>query len=541
MSDWINDNDMNNERETELEKQRKRDALIDEALGVDSAENIDISQNVISSDVQNETVSSPVPAPDVWPPFTSPPSLNDSPPPEVPSTAIPPMPEPVAVPQDSQPGYNNREYTSGVSTYNREYTNQAGGWQNYNTPSTPTPPPPPNHPKKNGPMVAVIVLSVICAFSILAVGAMFVFTLNTSTTTDPSSITSNNSNKNSTEPTTQATSNDNAPTLEITPDPDNAVGISTRDIIKMNLDSTVVINSYSKRSNLYPGMSENSEPVQTGTASGIVWKADGYIITNCHVVVNETTGEKYDRIDVVMYDKTVYKDAIIVGTDSATDLAVIKIDGVNNLTPAVFGSSSELQLGDTIVALGNSGGLEWSATRGIVSGLARDVYQNMNFAIKCLQIDAPINPGNSGGPLLSAYGKVVGINSSKVAQTGYEGLGFSIPIDDAVPVLNDLAQYGYVRNRVALGITGEFITQPFEAFQIKAIDNESCLVGTNARVDDYITYVNGQRISSYAILRSEISKCSVGDEVELKLVRIDRAGRAENITVTCTLKELKGN
>jgi len=541
MSDRINDNDMNNERETELEKRREHDTLIDETLGAEPAGVSEtVPQNSTAPEFTGETGSSPVPAPDVWPPFTSPASLNDSPVPEIQFSAMPPMPEPVEAPQNPQPEYNNNEYNSNGNAYNRDYTNQAGGWQNYNTPSAPPLMVPPR-PKKNGPMVAVIVLSVICALSITAVGAMFTLTLNSPVTPGSSSSAPKNSGSNSGDTTTQPTRNDDAPTLEITPDPDNAVGMSTRDIVKMNLNSTVVINSYSNRSDIYPGMAANNEPIQTGTASGIVWKADGYIITNCHVVVNETTREKYDRIDVVMYDKTVYKDAIVVGTDSATDLAVIKIDGVTNLTPAVFGNSSELQLGDKIVALGNSGGLEWSATQGIVSGLARDVYQNMNFAIKCLQIDAPINPGNSGGPLLSAYGKVVGINSSKVAQTGYEGLGFSIPIDDAVPVLNDLAQYGYVRNRVALGITGEFITQPFEAFQIKAIAAESCLTDTNARVSDYITYINGQRVSSYAVLRSEISKCNVGDRIELKLVRIDRAGKAENITVTCTLNEIRGS
>lgn len=133
-------------------------------------------------------------------------------------------------------------------------------------------------------------------------------------------------------------------------------------------------------------------------------------------------------MDVTTYDGTVYENATIVGADEYTDLAVIKV-GAANLTPAEFGDSTALQLGETVVAIGNAGGLEYSVSKGIVSGLDRDVYENSDYAIKCVQVDAAINSGNSGGPLLNNRGQVVGVNSAKMrTELGYENMALPFPL-----------------------------------------------------------------------------------------------------------------
>jgi len=192
--------------------------------------------------------------------------------------------------------------------------------------------------------------------------------------------------------------NENAPVLQIDTWDTNDGGLSTEEIVNLNYDSTVVLTAYSKTNNFYFGESNLEE---AGGSTGIVMTKDGYIVTNRHCVVNESTGQPFDRVDVTTYDGTTYEGATIVGVDESTDLAVIKIKATN-LTPAKFGDSDKLAVGARVVALGNAAGLSWTATQGIVSAKARDVYDDTGYAIKCLQVDLAINYGNSGGPLLNA-------------------------------------------------------------------------------------------------------------------------------------------
>jgi serine protease Do len=297
----------------------------------------------------------------------------------------------------------------------------------------------------------------------------------------------------------------------------------------------VVLTAYSQTGSFYFGESNLAE---VGGSTGIVMSEDGYIITNRHCVVNESTGKNYDRIDVTTYDGTVYENATIVGTDQATDLAVIRVNATG-LTPAQFGDSDELAVGARVVALGNAAGLSWTATQGIVSAKARDVYDDTGYAIKCLQVDLAINYGNSGGPLLNKQGLVVGINSAKIAASGYEGLGFSIPINEAKVIIDSLLKYGYVKGRVALGITGQTISSGmYKGFMIVSITDNSCLKGTDARVQDLIVEVDGVTVTDYGTLRAELAKHQVGEKVKLKLLRSDtRTGKVSSLYVTVTLKE----
>ena len=243
----------------------------------------------------------------------------------------------------------------------------------------------------------------------------------------------------------------------------------------------------------------------------------------------------------MLYSGATYT-ATLVGSDKDTDLAVIKINATG-LKAASFGNSSKMSLGDRVVTLGNAGGLEWSASQGILSGTKRDVYEKTGYSIQCLQIDAAINPGNSGGPLLNSMGQVIGINSAKIVYTGYESLGFSIPIDEAKPILDDLIRYGYVTGRVELGIKGYTITQTgYEGFMVSEIDAESSLIDANIQTYDIITSLDGEKVTSRTVLRSLLSKHQVGDTVTLGILRItnQRTGETERFEVQVTLRESRG-
>ena len=410
-------------------------------------------------------------------------------------------------------------YTSPVSGYT---TNPNGGYM---------PPQPPRQPKKkgNGWIVAIAIvaaLGVIGSIVCLGLAAMGYVDSGSS---EPTSSQSKSD--------TDDKENKDAPTLSVSDWDDDDGGLSTREVVNRNLDSTVVLTIYTQSTSFRFGESTLTE---SGSASGIVMTKDGYIITNWHCVTDENTGEPYDRIDVTLYDGTVYEGAEVIGADESTDLAVIKVKA-KNLTPAEFGKSSELAVGDRIVALGNAAGLSWTATQGIVSALARDVYDDTGYAIPCLQVDAAINFGNSGGPLLNKQGLVVGINSAKIAASGYEGLGFSIPIDEAKVIIDSLLKYGRVKGRVAIGITGQTVSSGiYEGFLIATVEDYSPLKNTDAAPGDLIVAVDDVKVTDYSDLRSEIAKHKVGDRVTLTLLRSDgRTGRVSSFEVTTTLIEQK--
>lgn len=455
----------------------------------------------------------------------------------IPAPEQPPVPEEPPVPP-APSGWQNPP-----SAWNPPPTPPAppSGWQQQ--PTTPpqntytwsapsTPPPSPKKPRNSSVWIAV--LGVVCAACVLLSAGLFVFTLlddgdAPSSTNKPSSSASNKTDDD--KPNT-------APPI-VTVDPKEE-GLSSRDIVESNLNSTVIIRMFTNVSTGF--FSQTVEETSAGEATGIVWTADGYIITNAHCVYDEERGTLYSRIEVELYDGTVFPEAKVIGYDTTTDLAVISVDS-EKLTPAVFGDSNALQLGDRVLALGNNSGLGWTVTGGMVSGLARDVYEETNYAIKCLQVDAVINPGNSGGPLLNSSGQVVGINSAKIVAEGYEGLGFSIPINEAKKILQDLVSYGYVKGRVMLGIEGyTFDTyRGYEGFYISAIGQNSCFAGTRAQVGDIITHINDVRVKSYTEMREQLTSYPVGESVSVTLMRIARnSPTVDTITVEITLMESDG-
>ncbi len=400
------------------------------------------------------------------------------------------------------------------------------GW---NTPLYTAPQPP--RKKRNGAKVALVVLGSFCAVIIAALSVLLALSYQN---INPFLPPDNSQN---------SVVDKNVPSVTITELDESAQGLSTTEIVQQNIDSAVLLTIYSSTSNSsgFP-FSQNYEEkeVQSGVASGIVMSADGYIITNWHCVVNEETNTVYPRIDVTTYDETVYEDAQVIGYDASTDLAVIKVDATD-LQPATFGNSDQLRMGDRVVALGNSGGMGWSTTQGIVSGLARDVYEDTGYSIKCLQIDAAINPGNSGGPLFNAAGQVIAVNSAKIVASGYEGIGFSIPINEAKVIIDDLLKNGYVTGRVSLGITGQTYSDAYyKGFLIYSIEKDSSLQNTEAKRGDLITAIDSVEITSYAELRAELAKHKPGETVTLTLLRAT-GRRVEEFTVKATLAEAKGN
>ena len=280
----------------------------------------------------------------------------------------------------------------------------------------------------------------------------------------------------------------------------------------------------------------DSEVSPTSEGSGIIATSDGYIITNAHVV------DGADSLKVITSDGKTYE-AELIGSDSMTDLAVIKVDA-EGLTAAEFGSSSDLVVADPVIAIGNPGGLQSSVTIGYVSALNRPVTSSdTGYTMNCIQTDAAINPGNSGGALVNMYGQVIGINSSKIVATGYEGLGFAIPIDDALPIISNLKDYGYVKDRAMLGISGQYLdswTANFyglpSGMYVAEVNNESV---SNAGVQrgDVITKIDDEEITSANTISNYIAKKKPGDEVTLTITR-----GLTNKTFTCkvTLTESTG-
>jgi serine protease Do len=252
----------------------------------------------------------------------------------------------------------------------------------------------------------------------------------------------------------------------------------------------------------------NYGSTSTSEGSGIIMSEDGYIITNAHVV------EKAQTLKVYLYDDTEYL-AEDFWYDTYTDLAVIKINKTG-LTPAEFGNSDEVLIGEEVYAIGNPGGMEfkYSITKGIISYKYRaySPIEDSGYTINVLQIDATINPGNSGGALVNVYGQVIGINSAKIVSEGFEGMGFSISINDALPILSSLESKGYVEGRPALGITYQLISS---GMQIISINVNSDLKNKGLKAGDIITKINNVTINSAAAIKSSLKGKRAGDTVTL--------------------------
>ncbi|MBQ2668698.1 MAG: trypsin-like peptidase domain-containing protein [Clostridia bacterium] len=322
-----------------------------------------------------------------------------------------------------------------------------------------------------------------------------------------------------------------------------AVSVMTdQDIAEQVVPSVVCIQNY-QINDYYGFMQTSSRVAPAGEGSGIVMDAEGYILTNAHVVDGATS------LKVVLYDGSSHE-AELIGSDSLTDLAVIRIhtDSLQGteLTPASFGSSADLRVADKVIAIGNPGGSAFSSsvTIGYVSALNRAIpNQTTGYTMEYIQTDAAINPGNSGGALVNQYGQVIGINSAKIAATGYEGLGFAIPSDFAQTIVSDLIRYGYVKDRAMLGISGQFIDSLTGRFyglpqgEYVATLNTAHAVASGLREGDVILSMNGTELTSEAVMRRMIHAGKPGDIMQLEVYR---PSTRETLEIALTLSEYTG-
>ena len=272
--------------------------------------------------------------------------------------------------------------------------------------------------------------------------------------------------------------------------------------------------------------------------SGIIFSQDGYVITNAHVIGNSKTAY---AIRVVTSDGKVYK-AGVVGYDSRTDIAVLKMDDAKGLTPATFGDSSQLEVGQDIIVVGNPGGLDYqnTTTKGVISALDRKL--STSSLTKYIQTDAAINPGNSGGPLVNYYGQVVGITTSKIVSETYEGMGFAIPSQTVKNIVDTLVKNGYVEGRVKIGISGIAVTSeqasnyniPQDIYVQSIVSGGPC-DGTSLEEGDIITEVDGETITSFADVYAILETHKPGDKIKVKYY----SSSSGNGEVEITLQEDK--
>ncbi|MBQ9313511.1 MAG: trypsin-like peptidase domain-containing protein [Clostridia bacterium] len=280
-----------------------------------------------------------------------------------------------------------------------------------------------------------------------------------------------------------------------------------------------------------------------GNGSGVIITNDGYILTNNHVIKGAS------KITVTLRDGTQYE-AKLIGKDSKTDIAIIKIDA-KNLTPASLGNSDSLVVGEVAIAIGNPlGQLGGTVTDGIISALEREIKLD-NSTMNLIQTNAAINPGNSGGGLFNANGDLIGVVVAKSSGFDIEGLGFAIPINDVKNVINDLLEHGYATNRAFLGVslkdtsytTNNGGMSMFSMFMqsvnygaaVDSVVEGSPAEKAGIQKDDIIVSVDNEVVSSSSDVTSKISSYSVGDKVTIGLIRGNKT-----MNVEVTLAEYKG-
>lgn len=280
---------------------------------------------------------------------------------------------------------------------------------------------------------------------------------------------------------------------------------------------------------------------QTGVAeaagSGVIISKDGYIITNNHVInasssstfyqITEATSIKvhlYGDADDVQYD------AEVVGSDSASDLAVLKIEPKEELTAIAIGDSDNLKAGEFVMAVGNPLGLDSSVTTGIISALNREVTDSEGNTYLTIQTDAAINSGNSGGALVNSKGELIGINSLKLSNSSsseatIEGIGFAIPVNSSMDIINQLIEYGTVK-RPYIGITGSSLTEALAerynypvGVYVESVEDDGPAKAAGLVVGDVITEVDGKAVASVDDINLIKNNHSIGDTISLTIYR----------------------
>ena len=291
------------------------------------------------------------------------------------------------------------------------------------------------------------------------------------------------------------------------------------------VNSVVAITNNATTTNVF---GQTSPTASSG--SGFIVSADGYIITNYHVV------EGADTLEVTLTNGEKYE-ATLIGYDADNaDIALIKIDATG-LTPVSLGNSDALAVGEQVVAIGNPlGELTNTLTVGYISALDRVIAMDTNKDLNVMQTDCAINPGNSGGPLFDMHGNVIGITTAKYSSSTVEGIGFVIPINDVTAIIGDLVEYGYVTGRPWLGVTVRNLSEDVIAYYglsgiyVNDVVTSGPAAEAGLQAGDIVTALNGEKLSTTTELTTALKACTAGDVVTLSVLR-----NGEALTLTVTL------
>jgi len=314
--------------------------------------------------------------------------------------------------------------------------------------------------------------------------------------------------------------------------------MSAQDIYDMARTQVVGINTEAPGFLGIPELSGSTTPI---SGSGFIISNDGYILTNYHVI--EIAHKSDLAINVVLNDGTSYE-AEVVGFDASNDVAIIKIDATG-LNASIIGNSDNVRVGQTVYAVGNPfGDLVYTMTDGIVSALDRVVSVD-GKSIRTFQFSAAVNSGNSGGPIYNTYGEIIGIVTAKVVRGNVEGIGFAIPINDAIDIASELIEYGYISGRPLIGITGENVSEANAYYfgwvlgvRIRSVTPDSAAEAAGIIVGDIITALDGKKIDTMEDLRFALRDHHRAGETAT--ITIWRDGDSHNLQITFDEDEYAG-
>lgn len=454
--------------------------------------------------------------------------------------------------------YNdNNNYQNGYSfstdpNQNSGYTQQYGGY--------PQPPKPPKKKKVSGGLIAGLLAAAIAVGGLSGFGGSYI-----ANRLEGNSGAQSEESKN---PDSTSPEDETLPDANTAPEysrPEESVGddlsslanmaeVNTKtkydceELYRRVNESVVMVYNY-----VNDGYGGENSYVKQGSGSGVFFTTDGYIVTNNHVVKGAA------KVTIVVSDKAtnyeeVEMDVTLVGTDSSTDLAVLKAERSEPFTAAAIGDSSKLNVGQQVCVIGNPSGLSKSLSTGIVSGLNRFADSN-GYELSSIQTDAAINPGNSGGGLFDMYGNLVGVVNSKLISMSstatIENLGFAITINEAKPIISDLISYGYITGRPIIGISTQKVSSydsQYTGLLVAEIDQNAPVAKSRLRIGDIITEVNGNAVADVTDVQKATKGMKEGDKVTLTVQRPTTTGNGyfaqttyEKMQFEVTLTENKGN
>ncbi len=474
-----------------------------------------------------------------------------------PTAAQPEAAQPTAAPQDnaaaqnSVPYQQDQPYGNGIpyqqapqnntgyqaSNDQTQYPNYGGGavpptnpMSGYNVGGS-------EPPKKKGGISgkAVVAVALVCALIGGAVGG------GAALLTHHDSETEDNAVLEASESEEESSANDNSvirsKTIDVTTN-STSTTMTPQDVYENYVNAVVLVYNQGTTST-YWGQTESQS-----SGSGMIISKDGYVLTNNHVVegaekltVMTTSGEEYD--------------ATVIGADEVNDVALLKIDGDEDFPTVSIGDSDKIEVGEQVCAIGNPlGELTNTLTVGYVSALDREISESSTgTTINMFQTDCAINSGNSGGPIFDMNGNVVGITTAKYSSSGYsnaasvEGIGFCIPINDAMSIVNDLMQYGYVKGRVSMGVSvramdttvAQYYNLPTGVY-VAGVTSGSAAENAGIQEGDMICAIDGDETASVAALKQKLKDYKPGDTAT---VSIYRTSTNEKLDVTITFDEMQ--